>query len=185
MLRVRSNTRSVFSEWQFLFSGPVILWALAMGLALLLLPMTMAKSQPTAIDAASLLLSDPNPIMREQGINALAQLGNAEATNQLALFFQRDRYLSESGLTTARALAEIGTPQAYQVLIDALRVGQPQVRRQAALTALREAQPSVEPSLTAALSDPDAQLRQSVAQLLDDRRVTAGSINMRRHRLMK
>src|SRR5438552_1680577 len=124
MLRVNQNTRSVLSHFQFLIAPPVILWSLAMTFALMLLPMAVARSQPTVLENANAQLRDSSPVVREQGVTALARLGTAEATTQLSTYFQRQP-ASDNALSTARALASIATPQAYQALIDALHRGQP------------------------------------------------------------
>ena len=108
-----------------------------MSFALLLLPMALARSQPTVLENANALLRDSSPAVREQGVTELARLGTAEATTQLITYFQRQP-ASDNTLSTARALASVNTTQAYQALVDALRRGQPASRRSAALTALRE-----------------------------------------------
>src|SRR5512143_2663176 len=61
----------------------------------------------TAVEAASVQLYSPVPDWRAAAIVTLGQAahtGSDEALAQLAAFFQRDEYLSEHGLATARAI---------------------------------------------------------------------------------
>ncbi len=174
MLRVNQNTRSVLSHFHFLISPPIILWSLAMAFALALLPMTLAHSQPTVLESASALLRDPSPAVRAEGVTQLARVGSAEATTQLINYYQREQ-TSDNALATARALANIGTPQAYQALLDALRRNQSAARHDSALVALREANDSVVPALTSALMDTEPSVRNSAAQLLGARKATAAA----------
>lgn len=168
MLRVNQNQRSVVSHFQFLMSPPVMLWSAAMAFALMLLPMAIARSQPTAMDNASAMLRDPSPAVREQGVTQLSSLGTAEATTQLINYYRRQPS-SDGALAAANALARIGSAQAYAALIDGLRRGQPASQRDAALAALRDAKGNVAPALTNALMDADPSVRQSAAQVLGQR----------------
>ncbi|MCA1552801.1 MAG: HEAT repeat domain-containing protein [Chloroflexi bacterium] len=150
----------------------MILWSVAMGFALMLLPMTLAKSQPTVTESASALLRDASPTARAQGIQQLAQLGTAEAATQLITFFQRDANLKDNGIAAARGLATIGTAQTYQALVEGMRQSQPALRRTAAFTALSEAKSDVVPVLVSALMDTDPVVRANAAQLLGTRHAT-------------
>src|SRR5512143_88162 len=123
----------------------------------------------TPVEAASVQLYSPVPDWRAAAIVTLGQAAHAgsdEALAQLAAFFQRDEYLSEHGLATARAIAAAETRGAYLVLVQAFRQNQPAPRRYAAMAALEEAKPSVTPLLIAALKDPDAGVRSTSAELL-------------------
>lgn len=120
-------------------------------------------------DVAALQLYAPVPEWRATAIQTLGQAaraGSADAVAQLTAYFQRDEYLTEHGLATARAIASAGTRPAYQVLIRALAASQSPVRRYAAMAALEEARPPAAAMLIAALNDRDAGVRSRSAELL-------------------
>lgn len=135
------------------------------------------KAEVSSNSPASELYS-PDSARREQAIKGLAraaQAGSADATASLVEFFQRDEYVAEHGLATARAIASAGTRSALQVLIQALRQDQPRSRQRAAMTVLAETQSMVTAVLIEALRDPDAGVRRSCAELLGIRQDLAAA----------
>jgi hypothetical protein len=70
----------------------------------------------------------------------------------------------------ARNLAAANTPEAFQLLIRSLKLGEPSSQRSIVLTALKDASPAVVPELMLALDDPDAGVRSGATQVLGMRR---------------
>ena len=155
----------------------LVIWALIIVLVGILVPPTASRlmtnfntfSSNVVADTSAVRLTSSNRAEREQAIAQLAQAGNAgstEAVSQLGAYFQRNEFLTTDSLATARALANVDSRPAYQVLIRALRANQPAARRMAAMTALEESKPTVSRMLVAALQDPDAGVREASAELI-------------------
>ncbi len=150
-------------------SGILVLLAISAYAAFSSMAIATSGQATTPVEAAAVQLYSPVPDWRAAAIATLGQAahgGSDQAVAQLAAFFQRDEYLTEHGLATARAIASAETRPAYQVLIQSLRLSQPPTRRYAAMAALEEGKPVVTSLLIAALKDPDAGVRADSAELL-------------------
>ncbi|MBI3914259.1 MAG: HEAT repeat domain-containing protein, partial [Chloroflexi bacterium] len=71
---------------------------------------------------------------------------------------------------SARTLAALNSPQAFQTLVQSLHQGEPFAERNIVLTALNDAPPNVVPALMSALFDSDPSVRAGAAQVLGTRR---------------
>lgn len=135
MLRSNPNTRSTVSHHHWPTALRLMLLATILILVISLLPtlssfintvtepVILSFAQPETA-AAVAQLNDKDPAVRDQGIQKLGHIGTVEATDQLMAFFKRDEYLVDNGLSTARALADSGSSEALQTLIQALRQSQ-------------------------------------------------------------
>jgi len=159
------------------FNLNLIIWALIIVLVGILVPPTASRlmtnfnafSSNVAADTTAVRLTSSNRAEREQAIAQMAQAANAgstDAVSQLGAYFQRNEYLTTDALQTARALANVDSRPAYQVLMHALRANQPAARRMAAMTALEESKPTVSRLLVAGLRDPDSGVREASAELI-------------------
>lgn len=157
------------------------------------------KDGPAALAIVSLIGEDPRPSVRAAALEALARIGTPEALDALIAELGREDPNSGSSVRgalaelgkqavprlekclvgqpaqrladgCALALADVGTPRAASLIIDALRRGV--VRPRAALAALAKLEdPSAVPTVLEHLADPDPFVRRAAidaaAVLLD------------------